>query len=366
MAPALDLREVPAAASAAGSHTISARRAILILGPIRFALKELEGIKALYDVETVPCTDHQGTSLAISAAVKSRKLRNLPPFEACVWGFGNGPYSPFDEGLLGSAAAEGAKFFSGGGVGYDDVDVKWMTSIGAYYSNTPTSVRASTATGALMLILMATRAATWAEQNVRKGWWRGENMSEEKFLPLGWDVEGSRLGIVGMGGIGKELALRAMACGLDVCYHNRREVPEAESLGIKYLSMDELLATSDIISLNCPLTDSTRHLIDSKAFAKMKDGVFISNSARGAVIDEAALVDALKSGKVSRVGLDVFEQEPSIHPGLLDPEISHRVTMQPHSAARTQQTIHKGEIEILKNLAQFMRGEKPQDAVNTI
>ncbi|BGP20901.1 hypothetical protein JCM10213v2_009066 [Rhodosporidiobolus nylandii] len=337
------------------------RRAVLALGEPRFAKEELEALKQLVDVETVPATDHDGTAAAIKEAVEKRKAAGLPGYEGAVWFFGNGPYAPFDEGLLGSLAAEGARFFSGGGVGYDDVDTKWMSSVGAYYANTPTAVTASTATGALMLILSATRAATWAESNVRKGWWRGENQPDEaKYLPLGIDVEGSKLGIIGMGNIGKALAKRATACGMDIYYHNRTRVADEASYNAKYLSFDELISTCDVISINCPLTDSTRHLISREAFAKMKDGVFIVNTGRGPVTDEEALVEALRSGK----GLDVFEREPTVHPGLLDPAISHRVTLQPHSAARTQQTIHKGEQEILQSLSEFLRGEVPQNAVN--
>lgn len=138
-----------------------------------------------------------------------------------------------------------------------------------------------------------------------------------------------------MGGIGAAVAHRAKAFGMKVQYHNRRQLPAQEEQGAKYVTFDELLQTSDVLSLNLSLNASTRHIIGKPEFDKMKDGIVIVNTARGPLIDEAALVDALKSGKVWTAGLDVFEEEPKIHPGLLEAE---NVVLLPHVGTATTET----------------------------
>lgn len=138
-----------------------------------------------------------------------------------------------------------------------------------------------------------------------------------------------------MGGIGSAVAHRAKAFGMKIQYHNRRQLPGSEENGAKYVSFEELLKTSDVLSLNLALNPSTTHIIGKEQFQLMKDGVVIVNTARGALIDEAALVDALKSGKVWTVGLDVFEEEPKIHPGLLECE---NAVLLPHVGTGTYET----------------------------
>ncbi|WVR08370.1 hypothetical protein IAU60_005425 [Kwoniella sp. DSM 27419] len=176
-----------------------------------------------------------------------------------------------------------------------------------WFTNTPTAVTNATADMACFLTLAALRGVYEGESNVRAGLWRNG-------MALTTDPKGLKLGIVGM-------------------------ADEEKALGVSYAPFEELIATSDVISLNCPLTPETRHLIDAEQFSRMKDG--------GAVIDEDALVEALRSGKVSRAGLDVFEQEPKIHPYLL---ASNRVTLQPHLGAMSTGTIHAGERTIFANL----------------
>lgn len=138
-----------------------------------------------------------------------------------------------------------------------------------------------------------------------------------------------------MGGIGSAVAHRAKAFGMKVQYHNRRQLPASEEDGAKYVTFEELLKTSDVLSLNLGLNPSTRHIIGKAQFDMMKDGIIIVNTARGPLIDEAALVDALKSGKVWTAGLDVFEEEPKIHPGLLEAE---NVVLLPHIGTGTFET----------------------------
>lgn len=138
-----------------------------------------------------------------------------------------------------------------------------------------------------------------------------------------------------MGGIGSAVAHRAKAFGMEIQYHNRTRLSAEEEKGAQYVSFDELLKTSDVLSLNLALNPSTTHIIGKPEFEKMKDGVVIVNTARGALIDEAALVDALKSGKVWTCGLDVFEEEPKIHPGLLECE---NAVLLPHIGTGTFET----------------------------
>jgi glyoxylate reductase len=158
--------------------------------------------------------------------------------------------------------------------------------------------------------------------------WRGN-------FQLGHDPKNKVLGILGMGGIGSAVATRAKAFGMTIQYHNRHQLPAEKEQGAKYVSFEELLKTSDVLSLNLSLNASTRHIIAKAQFDAMKDGVIIINTARGALIDEAALVDALKSKKVWSAGLDVFEEEPKIHPGLLEAD---NVVLLPHIGTGTSET----------------------------
>lgn len=158
-----------------------------------------------------------------------------------------------------------------------------------------------------------------------------------------------------MGGIGRATAQRAKAFGMKIQYHNRKQLSASDEDGAKYVTFDELLATSDVLSLNLSLNASTRHIIGPKEFAKMKDGIIIVNTARGPLIDEAALVDALKSGKVWSAGLDVFEEEPKIHQGLLDAE---NVVLLPHMGTATYETQRDMELLVLENLKSAIQSDK--------
>jgi glyoxylate reductase len=203
-------------------------------------------------------------------------------------------------------------------------------------------------TAALFLMLGALRRITIPFQAVRKSEWRGKNFQ------LGHDPKKKVLGILGMGGIGQAVAQRARAFGMEIQYHNRSQLPASEELGAKYVSFDELMQTSDVISLNLALNPSTRHIISKAQFDMMKDGVVIVNTARGPIIDEAALVDALNSGKVFSAGLDVFEEEPKIHPGLLENE---NVVLLPHVGTSTWETQKDMELLVLSNLRSAVEGK---------
>ena len=157
------------------------------------------------------------------------------------------------------------------------------------------------------------------------------------FYMLGSGIQGCQLGIVGMGDIGQALARRAKAFGMTIAYSNRKPVAshiEAE-LGATFMSLDELLATSDVVSLNCPYSPATHHLMGAEQFAAMKNTAILVNTARGPVVDEAALVHALQHCQISGAGLDVFENEPAVHPGLLECE---NAVLIPHLGSATIET----------------------------
>lgn len=218
-------------------------------------------------------------------------------------------------------------------------------------SNVPTAVNDATADVSMFLILGALRGFNTGMQAIRQGKWRGDPPPR-----LGHDPEGKILGIIGMGGIGRNLMKKAEAFGMTVQYFNRRQLSDGMAGGAKYVSFEELLSTSDVISLNLPLNVSegssrrelwwvymlteeqsgTRHIISTPEFEKMKDGVVIVNTARGAVIEEAALVQALESGKVFSCGLDVYEEEPKVHAGLLS---NSNVMLVPHMGTWTVEVI---------------------------
>ena len=197
-------------------------------------------------------------------------------------------------------------------------------------------------------MLGALRRVTVPFTTVRKGEWRGKGFA------LGHDPKRKTLGILGMGGIGQAVAARARPFGMSIQYHNRNRLPEDQEQGAEYVSFEQLLKTSDVLSLNLALNANTRHIISKPQFDMMKDGVCIVNTARGPIIDEAALVDALASGKVSSAGLDVFEEEPKIHPGLIE---NDNAVLLPHIGTATWETQKDMELLVLDNLKSAVEGK---------
>jgi glyoxylate reductase len=209
--------------------------------------------------------------------------------------------------------------------------MQWLTSVstGIQVSHTPQAVNAATADIAIFLMLGALRRIHIPYTAIRASKWRGPSPQ------LGYDPQHKILGILGMGGIGREVAARARAFGMTIQYHNRSSLsPELEK-GAKYVSFEELVKTSDVLSLNCSLRKETVEIIGRKEFEQMKRGVIIINTARGKLIDESALVDALDSGKVFSAGLDVYEEEPKVHEGLLN---NPNVVLLPHIGTSTWET----------------------------
>jgi glyoxylate reductase len=237
-----------------------------------------------------------------------------------------------DDELL-AAAGPQVKVVSNVAVGYNNIDVPACTARNVIATNTPGVLTDATADIAMSLILMTTRRLAEGERVIRSG----ESWQWGMFYLLGSSIQGRRLGIVGMGAIGAATARRAKAFGMTIAYSNRNPVsPElATELGCERLSMDELLATSDIVSVHCPYSPATHHLISTDQLKMMKSSAYLINTARGPIVDEAALVHALQQGEIAGAGLDVFEKEPEVHAGLVD---RNDVVLIPHLGSATIET----------------------------
>ena len=231
------------------------------------------------------------------------------------------------------AAGPQLKVVANVAVGYDNVDVPACVERGVIATNTPGVLTEATADIAFALILMATRRTGEGERVIRSGqpWKWG------MFYLLGSGLQGKTLGVVGMGGIGQATARRARAFGMDVIYQSRSELaPEvAAEFGARRVELDELLATADVVSLHCPYSPATHHLIGAEQLAAMRDSAYLVNTARGPIVDEGALADALRDGQIAGAGLDVYEREPAVHPGLLELD---NVALLPHLGSATIET----------------------------
>ena len=213
-------------------------------------------------------------------------------------------------------------------VGYNNVDVAHARSRGIVVTNTPDVLTESVADFTWALILAVTRRVSEGERLLRRGEWKGWALD----FMLGSELRGKQLGLVGLGRIGRAVAARAPAFGVRVAYTSRQA---ADLPGAERLSLDRLLVTSDIVSLHVPLTPETRHLIDRKALARMKRSAYLVNTARGPVVDEEALAWALQQHLLAGAALDVYENEPAVHPDLLSLE---NVLLAPHLGSATTET----------------------------
>ncbi|WP_026533456.1 2-hydroxyacid dehydrogenase [Arthrobacter sp. H41] len=263
-----------------------------------------------------------------------------------------------DSELL-DAAGPQLKVVANVAVGYDNIDVPACTERGIVATNTPDVLTDATADIALGLILMATRRLGEGERLIRSGqpWKWG------MFFLLGNSLHGKTLGIVGMGGIGQATARRAKAFGMEIIYQSRSEIDPgiAAELGARRVDLDELLTVSDIVSLHCPYGPATHHLIGAEQLAAMKDSAYLINTARGPIIDEAALASALREGQISGAGLDVFENEPRVHPGLLELE---NVVLVPHLGSATVETRTAMAMLAADNTLAVLGDERPPSPIN--
>jgi glyoxylate reductase len=226
------------------------------------------------------------------------------------------------------AAGPGLKIVANVAVGYNNIDVAACRERGIAVTNTPDVLTNACADFTWGLILAVTRRLGEGERQLRAGEWRGWALDHM----LGMELRGKQLGLVGVGRIGGAVAAKAPAFGMTVAYTARKA---SELPGAVQMPLDRLLATSDVVSLHCPMTPETKHLIDKKALARMKRTAFLINTSRGPVVDEDALAWALKERLIAGAALDVYEKEPEVHPGLLNLE---NVLLIPHLASATTET----------------------------
>lgn len=256
-------------------------------------------------------------------------------------------------------AAPNLRIVANVAVGYNNVDVAACTERNIRVTNTPGVLTEATADLAMGLLLAVTRRLGEGERLIRSAipWAWG------MFMMLGTGLQGRRLGIVGMGAIGTAMAMRARAFGMEIVYHNRSPVESSteQRLGARLVPFDELIASSDVVSLNCPYGPATHHLIDASSLAAMRRSAYLINTARGPIVDESALVEALRTGTIAGAALDVFEHEPEVHPGLLDLD---NVVLVPHLGSATVETRSAMADLAARNVAAFLRGEPPPTPVN--
>ena len=240
-------------------------------------------------------------------------------------------------------------------VGYDHLSIPQAREKGIAVTNTPGVLTDATADVALLLILGAARGASWGDRMVRENRW-GETTL---ISPMGHDVSGKRLGILGMGRIGQAVAKRARAFGMELHYHSRKPVAAEDGHGARYHArFEDMLPHCDFLSINCASTPETRGIVNAKTLGLLPEGAIVVNTARGDIVDDDALIAALASGRLAAAGLDVFKGEPKIDPRYRDLD---NVFLLPHIGSATPGTRSAMAHKCIDNLEQFFRGERPTD-----
>lgn len=258
-----------------------------------------------------------------------------------------------------AAAGPNLKLIANFGTGVDHIDLAAARAKGIVVTNTPGVLTDDTADMVMALILFVPRRLAEGEKLIRDGSWGG-------WAPtgmLGHRITGKRLGIIGMGRIGQAVAARARGFGLTVHYHNRQRLPEPVERGLEatwWPTLEAMLARVDIVSINCPHTAETHHLIDAAAIKLMQPHTYLINAARGEIVDEAALAAALEAGTIAGAGLDVFEQEPAVHPALLG---LPNVVLLPHMGSATFEGRAAMGDKVIANIQVWKDGHRPPDQV---
>jgi len=258
-----------------------------------------------------------------------------------------------------NGAGEQLKLIANFGAGIDHIDVEAAVARKIIVSNTPGVLTEDTADIAMSLILSVSRRIVEGANVVTNGQFKGWTPT----WMCGRKLHGKRLGIVGMGRIGQALARRAKAFGMQVHYHNRKPVPDmvAEELGATWWDdLDQMLSRMDVISLNCPASKDTHHLLSAQRLSLLQPHAILVNTARGDLIDEEALSEALKSKAIFGVGLDVFEREPVVHPGLIG---LSNVVLLPHLGSATIEARQDMGDRVIANIMTFQNGHRPPDRV---
>ncbi len=255
-------------------------------------------------------------------------------------------------------AGKNLKIIANYAVGYNNIDVKYATKKGIYVTHTPGVLTEATADLTWALILSTVRRIVEADKFTREGKFVGWKPS----LLLGSDLYGKTLGIVGMGRIGQAVARRAMGFGMNIIYYNRHRLPEEveKRYNARYVELDEIFKTADVISLHTPATPETYHMVDERRLSLMKPTAYIINTARGTVIDEKALLEALRTGKIRGAGLDVYENEPKLTQGLSELK---NVVLLPHIGSATVETREAMSVMVCENVDAALSGKTPPNLV---
>jgi glyoxylate reductase len=275
--------------------------------------------------------------------------------EGCV-GIVSQLMDPIRETVL---STPGLKIVSNVAVGFDNIDVPAATAHKVMVTNTPGVLDDATADFAFTLIMATARRIVEADSFTRQGKFRGWAID----MMLGADVHGATLGLIGVGRIGRGVAHRAKGFNMRVLYYDPQPLPpDAErELSAARVDLGRLLAESDFVSVHVPLTPETHHLLSTPQFGQMKKTAILINTSRGPVIDEAALVEALNSKKLAGAGLDVYEREPAVHPGLIP---MPNVVLAPHIASATVRTRSEMSAMAARNMATAVRGGRPPNLLN--
>ena len=240
-------------------------------------------------------------------------------------------------------------------VGFDNIDLEAARRRGLWVTNTPDVLTEATADLTWALILAVTRRIVAADRFLRAGDFKGWSLD----LLLGAGLQGKTLGIVGFGRIGRAVARRAQAFGVEVVFSDRVEIAGIDRV-FRQLDLDDLVEAADIVTIHCPLNESTRHLFDDERLARMRPGAFLINTARGPLVHEEALVRVLEGGLLAGAGLDVYEEEPLVHPGLLQRD---DVVLLPHIGSATVETRTMMAARAAENAAAVLAGEAPPNPV---
>jgi len=240
-------------------------------------------------------------------------------------------------------------------VGHDHIDLQAAAERGIVVTNTPDVLSDATAEIAMLLMLGAARRAHEGAQLIRTATWREWSPTYQ----LGIQVTGKRLGIIGMGRVGQVMAQRARGFEMEIHYHNRRRLAPESELGATYhAALEEMLPHCEFLSIHCPATPDTRHLLNTQRISLLPDGAVVINTARGAIVDDVALIDALRSGKLFAAGLDVFNNEPNVDPGYR--ELPNTFLL-PHIGSATRETRDAMGFRARDNLAAIFDGREPRD-----
>jgi glyoxylate reductase len=245
------------------------------------------------------------------------------------------------------------------GNGVDHIDLSAARAAGVIVTNTPGVLTADTADMTMALILSVPRRLAEGEKLVRSGTWTGWSPA----AMLGHRIDGKTLGIIGMGRIGRAVARRARAFDLSIVYHNRHRLPETveQELDARFEpDLDRLLQDSDIVSIHCPHTPETENLIDARRIGLLSRHVYLINTARGSIVDEAALIDRLERGEIAGAGLDVFTHEPAVDPRLLALD---NVVLLPHMGSATYEGRAETGERVIANIRQWADGQRPRDQI---